>query len=109
MKLHDRVEIVFWQHTAACSKEFKLWNQKEKLLFHVGGVNSAHNQAIKKSEDISKENQYIQSILVKQLNQDKIEYWVQLNAIVDCIWFLLCRVSFVRIYALKSHLLACYE
>ena len=59
MKLHDRVEIVFWQHTTACSKGFKLWNQKEKLLFHVGGVNSAHNQAVKKSEDIIKEKQYI--------------------------------------------------
>ena len=28
--------------------------------------------------------------MVKQSNQDKIEYWVQLNAIVDCIRFLLC-------------------
>ena len=67
------------------------WNQKEKLNSHVGGVNSAHNQAVKKSEDLMKEKQYIQSILVKQSNQDKIEYWVQLNAIVDCIRFLLCR------------------
>ena len=32
---------------------------EEKLLFHVGGVNSAHNQAVKKSEDIIKEKQYI--------------------------------------------------
>ena len=38
-----------------------------------------------------KEKQHIQSVLVKQSNQDKIEYWVQLNAIVDCIRFLLCR------------------
>ena len=30
-------------------------------------------------------------MLVKQSNQDKIEYRVQLNAIVDCIIFLLCR------------------
>ena len=28
--------------------------------------------------------------MVKQLNQDKIECRVQLNAIVDCIRFLLC-------------------
>ena len=47
---------------------FKLWNQKEKLNSHVGGVNSAHNQAVKKSEDLMKEKQYIQSILVKQSN-----------------------------------------
>ena len=33
--------------------------------------------------------------MLKQSNQDKIEYWVQLNAIVDCIRFLLCwRLAF---------------
>ena len=69
-------------------KGFKLWNQKEKLNSHVGGVNSAHNQAVKKSEDLMKEKQHIQSVLVKQSNQDKIEYRVQLNAIVNCIRFL---------------------
>ena len=37
-----------------------------------------------------KEKQHIQSFLVKQSNQDKIEYQVQLNAIVNCIRFLLC-------------------
>ena len=73
------------------TKGFKLWNQKEKLLSHVGGVNSAHNQAVKKSEDLMKEKQHIQSVLVKQSNQDKIEYRVQLNAIADCIRFLLCQ------------------
>ena len=57
-------------------KGFKLWNQKEKLNSHVGGVNSAHNQAVKKSKDLLKEKQHIQSVLVKQSNQDKIEYRV---------------------------------
>ena len=37
-----------------------------------------------------KENQHIQSFLVKQSNKDKLDYQVQLNAIVDCIRFLLC-------------------
>ena len=72
------------------TKGFKLWNRKEKLNSHIGGANSAYNQAVKKSEDLMKENQYIQSVLVKQSNQDKIEYRIQLNAIVDCIRFLLC-------------------
>ncbi|XP_075649994.1 uncharacterized protein LOC142620517 [Castanea sativa] len=62
-----------------------------KLDSHVGGVDSAHNQAVKKSEDLLKEKQHIQSVLVKQSNQDKAEYRIQLNAIVDCIRFLLCR------------------
>ena len=47
------------------TKGFKLWNQKEKLSSHVR-VNSAHNQAIKKSEDLMKEKQHIQCVLVKQ-------------------------------------------
>ena len=59
-------------------KGFKLQNKKEKLNSHVRGVNSAHNQAVKKSEDLMKEKQHIQSVLVKQSNQDKIEYRVQL-------------------------------
>ena len=62
-----------------------------KLDSHVGGVKSAHNQAIKKSEDLLKEKQHIQSVLVKQSNKDKLEYRVQLNVIVDYIIFLLCR------------------
>ncbi|KAK4591628.1 hypothetical protein RGQ29_016168 [Quercus rubra] len=58
---------------------------------HVGGVNSAHSQAVKKGEDLLMEKQHIQSVLVKQLNKDKHDYRVQLNVIVDCIRFLLCR------------------
>ena len=46
-------------------KGFKLWNQKEKLNSHVRGVNSAYNQVVKKSEDLMKEKQHIQSVLVK--------------------------------------------
>ena len=38
-----------------------------------------------------KEKQHIQNVLVKQSNQNKIEYRVQLNAIADCIRFLLCQ------------------
>ena len=50
------------------TKGFKLWNHKEKLKSHVGAVNSTHNQAVKKSEDLMKEKQHIQSVLVKQSN-----------------------------------------
>ncbi|KAL0016066.1 hypothetical protein SO802_003135 [Lithocarpus litseifolius] len=73
------------------TKGFNSWNKKEKLDLHVGGVNSAHNQALKNGENLMKQNQHIQSAFVKQSNQDKIEYWTQLNAIVDCIRFLLYR------------------
>ena len=72
------------------TKGFKLWNQVAKLDSYVGGVNSAHSQAVKKGEDLLNEKQHIQSVLVKQSNKDKHDYRVQLNAIVDCIRFLLC-------------------
>ena len=72
-------------------KGLKLWNQKKKLNFHVEGINNAYNQAVKKCEDLMQEQQHIQSVLVKKSNQDKIEYWVQLNAIVDWIRFILCQ------------------
>ena len=61
-----------------------------KLDSHVGGVNNAYNKVVKKSEDQLKEKQHIQSVFVKQSNQDKLDYRVQLNAIVDSIRFLLC-------------------
>ena len=56
------------------TKGFNSWNKKEKLDLHVGGVNSAHNQALKNGENLMKQNQHIQSVFVKQSNQDKIEY-----------------------------------
>ncbi|GMP45667.1 hypothetical protein CsSME_00014115 [Camellia sinensis var. sinensis] len=70
---------------------FKIWNMKNKLQIHVGGVNSAHNQAVKKCEDLMKQKQHIQSVFLKQSNQETIEYWTRLNATVDCIRFLLRR------------------
>ena len=68
---------------------FKTWNRKEKLQIHVGGINSAHNQAVKKSEDLMKQKQSIESALTKQSDQAKIEYRIRLTASVDCIRFLL--------------------
>ncbi|XP_075636729.1 uncharacterized protein LOC142608964 [Castanea sativa] len=44
------------------TKGFKLWNQLVKLESHVGGVNSAHNQAVKKGEDLLNEKQHIQRL-----------------------------------------------
>ena len=68
---------------------FRIWNKKEKLQIHVGGVNSAHNQAAKKCEDLMKPEQHIQNVFVKQSNQDKIEHRTHLNATVDVTRFLL--------------------
>ena len=56
------------------TKGFNSWNKKRKLDLYVRGVNSAHNQALKNGENLMKQNQHIQSVFVKQSNQDKIEY-----------------------------------
>jgi hypothetical protein len=68
---------------------FKLWHRKDKLRTHVGGVNSAHNQAVKNCDDLMKPNQHINNVFVKQTKEEKIKYRIQLNATVDCIKFLL--------------------
>ena len=47
-------------------KGFKNWIKKEKPDQHVGGVNSAYNQALKNGENLMKQNQHIQSIFVKK-------------------------------------------
>ena len=70
---------------------FKIWNMKHKLQILVGDVYSAHNQAVKKCDDLMKQKQHIQSVFLKQSNQEKIEYRTRLNATVDCIRFLLRR------------------
>ncbi|XP_077251302.1 uncharacterized protein LOC143890485 [Tasmannia lanceolata] len=45
---------------------FKNWKKKEKLEKHVGGHNSAHNQARQKCEDLMKQSQNIQTMINKQ-------------------------------------------
>ena len=59
------------------TKRFKLWNQLVKLASHVEGVNSAHNQAVKESEDLLKEKKHIQSVLLS--NQIKIKLNIGFN------------------------------
>ncbi|GMP55747.1 hypothetical protein CsSME_00020477 [Camellia sinensis var. sinensis] len=68
---------------------FATWNKKERLRIHVGGLNSAHNQAVKKCEVLMKQKQHIESAFSKQSEQAKIEYRTRLNASIDCIRFLL--------------------
>ena len=56
----------------------------------MSGLNEIKARKFVPQQNLMKKKQHIQSVLVKQSNQDKIEYRVQLNAIVDCIKFLLC-------------------
>ncbi|KAH7681549.1 Ribonuclease H-like protein [Dioscorea alata] len=68
---------------------FTNWNKKDGLKTHIGGLNSAHNQAYRKCQDLMNQNQNIQSILIKQGDQARSEYRTRLTALVDCLRFLL--------------------
>ena len=56
-------ETAFWvrQKFLVANRHFfcSVWNQVAKLDSHVGGVNSAHSQAVKKGEDLLMEKQHI--------------------------------------------------
>ncbi|XP_019460028.1 PREDICTED: zinc finger MYM-type protein 1-like [Lupinus angustifolius] len=68
---------------------FTLWNKKRKLSDHVGGPNSAHNIAWKKSQDLMNQNQHIEVAISKQSDQVRDLYRKRLIASLDCIRFLL--------------------
>ncbi|XP_024986255.1 zinc finger MYM-type protein 1-like [Cynara cardunculus var. scolymus] len=68
---------------------FKNWSKKEKLRIHIGGVNSAHNQAWSKCAILLNEQQHIEALTIKQPEQSNIDYKIHLNASIDCVRFLL--------------------
>ncbi|CAN6571081.1 unnamed protein product [Malus baccata var. baccata] len=70
-------------------KEFSNWKKKERLLTHIGGVNSAHNQAWSNFEALRSQKQHIQSFFSKTHDEARIQYRAQLNASIDCCRFLL--------------------
>ncbi|KAF8392182.1 hypothetical protein HHK36_022524 [Tetracentron sinense] len=68
---------------------FTNWKKKEKFQVHVGGPNSAHNQAFKACQDLMNQKQHIRTVVRKQLDQFRRDYRVRLNASIDCIRFIL--------------------
>ncbi|XP_058192126.1 uncharacterized protein LOC131309524 [Rhododendron vialii] len=69
-------------------KGYSNWKKKKIINDHVGGPNSAHNQAWGKCEDLLNQRQHIQTVFDNQSNQARIDYRIRLNASVDSIWFL---------------------
>ncbi|KAJ4755524.1 zinc finger MYM-type-like protein [Rhynchospora pubera] len=74
---------------AFTSTGFKNWKNKKSLDEHVGGLNSAHNLAMKKCQDLMKQNQHIQTVLERESKRSKNAYRLRLTATVDCIRWLL--------------------
>ena len=48
---------------------FSNWKRIEKFQMHVGGVNSTHNQAWRKCQDLLNSKQRIEAIFFKQSDQ----------------------------------------
>ncbi|KAI0520419.1 hypothetical protein KFK09_007893 [Dendrobium nobile] len=68
---------------------FANWKKTNKFDLHVGGHNSAHNNARRSSEDLLKQSQHIGFVFQKQTDQATSAYRIRLNTSVDCIRFLL--------------------
>ncbi|XP_060201789.1 uncharacterized protein LOC132630220 [Lycium barbarum] len=65
---------------------FKSWNKKKSLWIHVGKPNSIHNQAKKRCEYLSRQQQSIKSAFGRgQSDQFKHEYWLRLTASIDVV------------------------
>ncbi|PON53209.1 hypothetical protein TorRG33x02_305960, partial [Trema orientale] len=71
------------------SEGFSNWKKKERLQIHVGGPNSAHNEARNKCEALMNQEQHIQTLLLKQSKQMRNKYRIRLSASTACVRFLL--------------------
>ncbi|XP_004308301.1 PREDICTED: zinc finger MYM-type protein 1-like [Fragaria vesca subsp. vesca] len=74
---------------AFSSKGYRNWKEKSRLYVHVGDLNSAHNHALRKCEDLVNERQHIRNIINKNAKQSRTDYRICLTASVECIRFLL--------------------
>ena len=54
-------------------EDFSSWNKTERLAIHVGDINSCHNIALKKCDDLMRQNQSIAVAFHKQNNIVKNE------------------------------------
>ncbi|KAL6538265.1 hypothetical protein OROGR_012253 [Orobanche gracilis] len=68
---------------------FCSWNKMERLRIHVGDVSSSHNKAVKKCDDLMRQNQSIAVAIHKQSDIAKNEYRIRLNDSIDVCRYLL--------------------
>ncbi|KDO41658.1 hypothetical protein CISIN_1g0413521mg, partial [Citrus sinensis] len=77
------------EESAYCRVCYLFKEDNEKLKIHEGGVNSAHNRARQKCERLMNQKQHIATFFERQSEKTQSEYETRLNAVVDCIQFLL--------------------
>ncbi|XP_059285124.1 uncharacterized protein LOC132038477 [Lycium ferocissimum] len=64
---------------------FKSWHKKKRLDTHVGELNSDHNQAKKKCEDLMRQEQSIQVVFVNPDNKTKLEHRIRSKASIEVV------------------------
>ncbi|KAM5585528.1 zinc finger MYM-type protein 1-like [Rosa sericea] len=70
-------------------KGFSNWKNKKGLQDHVGGLGSVHNQALLNCQALMNQKQHLESVISRQLESSKHNYYTLLNASIDCVRFLL--------------------
>ncbi|KMZ73174.1 hypothetical protein ZOSMA_151G00050 [Zostera marina] len=68
---------------------FRNWKKPDKLLEHVGLVDSSHNKAWEKYQNMRKAKHQLEPILEKQTISEDINYRMRLTASLDAIRYLL--------------------
>jgi len=71
------------------SRDFQIGKRKIRLNVHVGGPNSAHNQAWRKCNALMNQKQHIEVVINKQSDLVKREHRIHLTGTVECIRLLL--------------------
>ncbi|XP_024977094.1 zinc finger MYM-type protein 1-like [Cynara cardunculus var. scolymus] len=65
------------------------WNKTKRLGLHVDDINSFHNRALKKNEDLMSQDRSITVAFHKQTEKEKNEHRIRLNALIKFCRFLL--------------------
>ncbi|XP_021829452.1 uncharacterized protein LOC110769732 [Prunus avium] len=68
---------------------FRNQKKKDKIRQHVGVVGSVHNQSRQYCVDLMNQKKHIRTVLIKQLEQARIDYRICLTSSLDCVRFLL--------------------
>ncbi|XP_021997455.1 zinc finger MYM-type protein 1-like [Helianthus annuus] len=85
----DRVYCLFCylfkepgQKETFVSEGYYYWNKKDRLKTHVGDNNSFHNKAVKKCEDLLRQDRSIQFSYEKYTDKQKSEYRIRLHSTI---------------------------
>lgn len=70
---------------------FRNWKKPERMIEHVGVVDSSHNKAWEKYKNMRKAKHQLEPILEKQTVAEELNYRIRLTATLDAIRFLLSQ------------------